>query len=98
MNSFWDWFWLMVWWFVFFMYLIILFQICADLFECDGWTVRFAGGGVPDDEVLKHIGENRPDQHEMFGTLPRGVPAVRKLIDYLREVGICQNMQVKCCG
>src|SRR5262245_59771000 len=20
-------------------------QICADLFECDGWNVRFAGGG-----------------------------------------------------
>src|SRR5436309_14194410 len=23
-------------------------QICAELFECDGWTVRFAGGGVPE--------------------------------------------------
>jgi methanogenic corrinoid protein MtbC1 len=22
-------------------------QICADLFESDGWTVKFAGGGVP---------------------------------------------------
>src|SRR6476660_7228817 len=34
----------------------------------------------------------------MFGTLPSGVPAVRKLIDYLREVGSCPNMQVMCCG
>ncbi|CAN5346619.1 hypothetical protein BH09PLA1_BH09PLA1_25490 [soil metagenome] len=73
-------------------------QICADLFECDGWTVRFAGGGVPDDEVLKLIGEYRPDLLVMFGTLPAGVPAVRKLIDYLREVGSCPNMQVMCCG
>jgi hypothetical protein len=40
-NSFWDWFWLMVWWFVFFMYLIILFQICADLFR-DKSTGGFA--------------------------------------------------------
>jgi len=32
-------------------------QICADLFECDGYTVRFAGGGVPEDEVLKLIGD-----------------------------------------
>jgi methanogenic corrinoid protein MtbC1 len=31
-------------------------QICADLFESDGYAVRFAGGGVPDDEVLKLIG------------------------------------------
>ena len=73
-------------------------QICADLFESDGWTVRFAGGGVPDDEVLKLIGEFRPDLLVMFGTLPSGVPAVRKLIDYLREVGSCPNMQVMCCG
>src|SRR6476661_5422597 len=32
-------------------------QICAELFESAGWTVRFAGGGVPEDEVLKMIGE-----------------------------------------
>jgi methanogenic corrinoid protein MtbC1 len=73
-------------------------QICADLFEADGWQVRFAGGGVPDDEVLKLIGEHRPDLLLMFGTLPSGVPAVRKLIDYLRDVGSCPNMQVMCCG
>jgi methanogenic corrinoid protein MtbC1 len=73
-------------------------QLCADLFEVDGWTVRFAGGGVPDDEVLKLIGDERPDLLVMFGTLPSGVPAVRKLIDYLREVNSCPNMQVMCCG
>lgn len=73
-------------------------QICADLFECDGWTVKFAGGGVPEDEVLGLIGSERPDLLLMFGTLPSGVPAVRKLIDYLREVNSCPNMQVMCCG
>jgi methanogenic corrinoid protein MtbC1 len=73
-------------------------QICADLFEADGYTVRFAGGGVPDDEVLKLIGELRPDLLVMFGTLPSGVPAVRKLIDYLREVNSCPEMQIMCCG
>src|SRR5215208_7970376 len=36
-------------------------QICADLFESDGWTVKFAGGGVPEDEVLALIGSERPD-------------------------------------
>jgi hypothetical protein len=34
----------------------------------------------------------------MFGTLPSGVPAVRKLIDYLRDVNSCPNMQIMCCG
>lgn len=73
-------------------------QICADLFESVGWTVRFAGGGVPDDEVLQMIGEIRPDLLVMFGTLPSGVPAVRRLIDYLRDVNSCPDLQVMCCG
>ena len=73
-------------------------QICSDLFESEGYTVLFAGGGVPDDEVLKLIGDFRPDLLIMFSTLPAGVPAVRRLIDYLREVDSCPNMQVMCCG
>src|SRR3954470_7842276 len=73
-------------------------QLCADLFESDGWTVRFGGGGGPNDEVLKLIGEHRPDLLIMYGTLPSSVPAVRKLIDYLREVNSCPEMQVMCCG
>jgi len=36
-------------------------QICADLFESEGYTVRFAGGKVPNDEALKLIGELRPN-------------------------------------
>lgn len=73
-------------------------QLCADLFESDGWTVRFGGGGVPNDEVLKLIGDQRPDLLVMYGTLPQAVPAVRGLIDYLREVNSCPEMQVMCCG
>ncbi len=73
-------------------------QLTADLFEADGWTVKFAGGGVPDDEVLQLIGNTRPDLLVMFGTLPSAVPAVRKLIDYLREVNSCPAMQIMCCG
>lgn len=73
-------------------------QICADLFEADGWSVKFAGGGVPEDEVLSMLGNDRPDLLVLFGTLPAGVPAVRKLIDYLREVNSCPDMQIMCCG
>jgi methanogenic corrinoid protein MtbC1 len=73
-------------------------QICADLFESDGYVVKFAGGGVPEDEVLQLIGDERPDLLMLFGTLPSGVPAVRRLIDYLREVNSCPEMQIMCCG
>ncbi len=73
-------------------------QISADLFESDGYTVKFAGGGVPEDEVLQLIGDERPDLLVLFGTLPSGVPAVRRLIDYLREVNSCPEMQIMCCG
>jgi len=73
-------------------------QICADLFESEGYTVRFAGGGVPNDEVLRLIGELRPHLLVFFGTLPSGMPEVRRLIDYLREVNSCPHMQVMCCG
>ncbi|GIW77455.1 MAG: hypothetical protein KatS3mg104_2518 [Phycisphaerae bacterium] len=73
-------------------------QIAADLFESAGYTVRFGGGGVPNDEILNMIGEFRPDLLVMFATLASGVPQVRKLIDYLREVNSCPNMQIMCAG
>lgn len=73
-------------------------QIAADLFEAAGYTVRFGGGGVPDDEILKLLGEYRPGLLVMFATLPSGVPGVRKLIDYLRDVNSCPDMQIMCCG
>lgn len=40
MDSFWSWFWLLVYWFLFFAYLIVLFQIVGDLFRdkaLSGW-------------------------------------------------------------
>ena len=40
MNSFWDWFWLLIWTFVFVCYLMVLFQIIIDLFrdkDLSGW-------------------------------------------------------------
>ncbi|WP_233571523.1 SHOCT domain-containing protein [Cellulomonas triticagri] len=41
MDSFWDWFGLMVWWFVFLTYLVLLWHVCGDLFRdtrLGGWA------------------------------------------------------------
>ncbi len=40
MNDVWDWFWLMIWWVLFVAYLVLLWQICGDLFrdrDLSGW-------------------------------------------------------------
>ena len=40
MDSFWDWFWLLVWTFFFVCFLMVLFQIIIDLFrdrDLSGW-------------------------------------------------------------
>jgi methanogenic corrinoid protein MtbC1 len=73
-------------------------QICADLFDAAGHEVRFAGGGVPNDEVLALIGDYRPNVLVLFATRPQGMPAVRKLIDYLRDVNANPEMQILCAG
>ena len=73
-------------------------QIVADLFEAEGWSVWFLSSGVPNDEVLQFIGRIDPDVLCIYGTLPEGVPEVRKLVHLVREVGICDQMQFMVVG
>jgi len=73
-------------------------QIIADLFEARGWTVWFLGSGVPNDEVLQFVGKVTPDILCIYGTKPAGVPDVRRLIDLIREVGVCTEMQIIVAG
>ncbi len=73
-------------------------QMCADLFEAEGWDVYFVGGGVPNDEILSLVGELRPDILLVFGTKPQGIPGVRKLIDMIREVDACPSMNIMISG
>ncbi|MHC4088759.1 MAG: cobalamin B12-binding domain-containing protein [Planctomycetota bacterium] len=69
-------------------------QMCADLFEANGWSVYFIGGGVPDDEILSLVGQLRPEILLMFGTQPQGVPRVRRLIELIREVNSNPTMNI----
>jgi len=73
-------------------------QMCADLFESEGWDVYFVGGGVPNDEILSLTGCLRPEILLIFGTQPAGVPNVRKLIDLIREVGSNPTMNIMISG
>jgi methanogenic corrinoid protein MtbC1 len=73
-------------------------QMCADLFEAEGWEVLFVGGGVPEDEILALVGNNRPEILLIFGTQPAGVPGVRRLIDLIREVNADPTMNIMISG
>ncbi len=73
-------------------------QISADLFEAEGWTVWFLGAGVPNDEVLQFVGKTTPDVLCLYGITPPNVPDVRHLVELIREVGICEDMQVMLAG
>jgi methanogenic corrinoid protein MtbC1 len=73
-------------------------QIVSDLFEAKGWSVWFLGSGVPNDEVVQFLGRIRPDVLCVYGMHPAGVPAVRHLIEMVREIGIFQDLQVLVAG
>ncbi|MBN1437211.1 MAG: hypothetical protein JW936_09055 [Sedimentisphaerales bacterium] len=73
-------------------------QMCADLFESDGWTVHFLGGGVPNDEILSMIGRIQPEITFIYGTQPSGAPGVRQLIDHTRDISACPHMRFMLSG
>ncbi|HUO07281.1 MAG TPA: B12-binding domain-containing protein [Phycisphaerae bacterium] len=73
-------------------------QITTDLAEAHGWSVHFAGGGVPNDEIVGWIGQLQPQVLMVYGTIPSATPMVRQLIDLLHDVGICPKLQIICSG
>ena len=73
-------------------------QITTDIAEAHGWGVHFAGGGVPNDEIVGWIGQLQPEVLMVYGTIPSACPMVRQLIDLLHDVGICPKLQIICSG
>jgi len=69
-------------------------QMACDLLEADGYEVRFAGGGIANDEVVAELGELRADVLVVFGAVPSTVPFTRQLIDRLHEIGVCPKLQI----
>ena len=68
--------------------------IAADLAEADGYEVFFGGGGVANDEIMAEVGERKPDILLMFASSPSDAPNIRVLIDSIRGVDACPNMQI----
>jgi len=73
-------------------------EMIADLFEADGWSLWVLGSDVPNDEVLQFVGRIKPDILCIYGAHPQDVPMTRQLISLIREVGVCQEMQVLVAG
>lgn len=73
-------------------------QMCADLFEADGWDVYLVGGGVPHDEIGSVIGRVQPSIFLIIGSKPSDAPLVRQMIDYIRSIGACPTMNIMVSG
>ena len=73
-------------------------QMITDLFESDGWEVRFLGGGLTNDDIFGYINDYAPDILVVYGTAPKQAPDVRRLIDRIRGVNAWPNMRILVSG
>lgn len=73
-------------------------QIIADLFESDGWQVRFLGGGLTNDDILAFINEYAPDVLLIYGSTPKQAPGIRLLIDTIKDVNAWPDMRIMLSG
>ncbi len=68
-------------------------QLVADLAEADGFAVRFGGGGIANDEILEEMSSYKPDVLLLFSSSATDAPNIRQLIDTVREIGACPDVQ-----
>lgn len=73
-------------------------QIMADLFESDGWEVKFLGGGLTNDDILAFVNEYSPDILLIYGATPKRAPGIRQLIDTIRDVNAWPDMRIMLSG
>lgn len=73
-------------------------QITADLFESDGWDVKFLGGGLTNDDILSFANEYAPDILLIYGTTPKQAPSIRQLINTIKDVNAWPDMRIMVSG
>lgn len=69
-------------------------QMAVDLLEEAGFDIRFAGGNIANDEIMSHVNNQPPDVLLMFASGANDLPNIRSLIDNLREIAACPNVQI----
>jgi methanogenic corrinoid protein MtbC1 len=70
----------------------------ADLFESDGWEVKFLGGGLTNDDILAFINEYAADVLLIYGATPKQAPDIRRLIDTIRDINAWPDMRIMVSG
>jgi methanogenic corrinoid protein MtbC1 len=73
-------------------------QMMADLFESDGWQVRFVGGGLTNDDILAYINSYAPKLLIIYGAQASQAPDIRALIDTIRSVNAWPDMRIMVSG
>jgi len=73
-------------------------QITADLFESDGWEVKFPGGGLTNDDILAFVNEYAADILLIYGASAKQAPCIRQLIDRIKSVDAWPDMRIMVSG
>lgn len=68
--------------------------LAVDMLESVGFTTTFAGGGIPNDEILAQVHSARPDVLLLFAGGASDLPSFRQLVDTLHEIGACPGLQI----
>ena len=73
-------------------------QMMADLFESDGWEVKFLGGGLTNEDILSYTSDYSPDILLIYGSTPKQAPSIRMLIDTIKAINARPNMKIMVSG
>lgn len=73
-------------------------EIMTAELEMDGHEVRFGGSNVPSDEILTDVGAWSPDVLLLYASCPSDAPGIREIIDTIREIGACPDLQIAAGG
>ncbi len=73
-------------------------QMIVDVFEAAGWDVRSLGSGLCNDDILEFVNAFAPDVLVVYGTAPQQAPAIRELIDRIRDVNAHPDMKIMLSG
>ena len=69
-------------------------RIVADLLKRDGWRTFYLGADVPASDVVGMLVEQRADVLAVSATMAGHVPAVRRLVDAVRDDPACADVKV----